>query len=87
MLRWRLVLLPNRQPHVVVSDPMKHLASVRIYRVLTTRKEILGAMESPTFNPREEVIGGVYRPIAKTINTSGINAKNRLTRSSAQTNP
>ncbi len=56
MLRWRLILLPNRQPYVVGSEPMKHLAFVHSYRVLTMRKEILGAMESPTFDPRAEVI-------------------------------
>lgn len=58
MLRWRYAFLANKNGDRVLTAKaiMPHLQLLQRYRVLTGRDEILLAMESPSFNPTQQVI-------------------------------
>jgi hypothetical protein len=58
MLRWRYAFLANKDgDHVLTgSAVMPHLQLLQQYRVMSGRDEILQAMDSPSFDPRQQVI-------------------------------
>jgi hypothetical protein len=58
MLRWRCAFLANKDGDRVVTAnaTMPHLQLVQEYRVMSGRDEILQAMDSPSFDPRQQVI-------------------------------
>ncbi len=58
MLRWRYAFLANKDGDQVVTGNvvMPHLQLLQQYRVMSGRDEILQAMDSPSFDPRQQVI-------------------------------
>lgn len=58
MLRWRYAFLANKDGDRVLTGNavMQHLQLVEQYRVMSGRDEILQAMDSPSFDPRQQVI-------------------------------
>jgi hypothetical protein len=58
MLRWRYAFLANKDGDRVLTGnaTMPHLQLVQQYRVMSGRDEILQAMDSPSFDPRQQVI-------------------------------
>ena len=58
MLRWRYAFLANKDgDRVVTADAtMPHLQLVQKYNVISGRDQILQAMDSPSFDPRQQVI-------------------------------
>jgi hypothetical protein len=58
MLRWRYAFLANKDGDRIVTGAavMPHLQLVQQYRVISGRDQILQAMDSPSFNPTQQVI-------------------------------
>jgi hypothetical protein len=58
MLRWRYAFLASKEGDRILSGNaiMPHLQLVQDYRVMSGRDEILQAMDSPSFDPRQQVI-------------------------------
>jgi hypothetical protein len=58
MLRWRYAFLANKDGDRVLTGnaTMPHLQLVQQYRVMSGRDEILQAMFSPSFDPRQQVV-------------------------------
>ncbi|MGO9610163.1 MAG: YfhO family protein [Verrucomicrobiia bacterium] len=58
MLRWRYAFLANKDGDQVVTGNavMPHLQLLQQYHVMSGRDEILQAMDSPSFDPRQQVI-------------------------------
>jgi hypothetical protein len=58
MLRWRYAFLADKDGDRVVTAnaPMPRLQLIQKYRVISKRDEILQALDSPSFHPREEII-------------------------------
>ncbi len=72
MLRWHLILIPNERPKALLPEPLPQVTVVPNYRVLTSRNEIFAAMDSPLFNPRQQVIlEEEPEPVPSTTGTGG----------------
>jgi len=58
MLRWRYAFLANKDGEQVLTQKsiMPRLQLVQEFRVIAGRDEILQAMDSPSFDPRQQVI-------------------------------
>jgi hypothetical protein len=58
MLRWRYAFLANKDGDQILTGNavMPHLQLVQQYRVISGRDQILQAMDSPSFDPRQQVI-------------------------------
>jgi hypothetical protein len=58
MLRWRYAFLANKDGDRVLTGNavMPHLQLLQEYRVMSGRNQILQAMDSPSFDPRQQVI-------------------------------
>ncbi len=58
MLRWRYAFLANNDGDRVLTGNavMPHLQLLQQYRVMSGRDEILQAMDSPSFDPAQQVI-------------------------------
>jgi len=58
MLRWRYAFLPSENGDRVLTENvvMSHVQLVQQYRVISGRDEILWAMDSPSFDPSQQVI-------------------------------
>jgi hypothetical protein len=75
MLRCRFVLVLKGDELTVFerTNHLPHVLLVQQYRALGSRAEILSALTSPTFNPREEVIlESMPKPVPETGHEPGV---------------